>query len=553
VAARDAHSSAPCAPAGPLRRVASSAGFGLAASLGLLLALVAVALAAYWAGGRGIGATALPAALAPRAAPAGSADRLAVHAGVQAAGERQILYYRNPMGLPDTSPVPKKDSMGMDYLPVYADEANDEAGVVKVSPARVQTLGVRTATVTRGALDVVLRASGRVAIDERAQVVVAPRFEGWIERLYVSAVGDVVRRGQPLLSAWSPALQAAGDEVRIAERLLKDSAADAEARAGAARLAEAARARLANLQVAGQTAPRQTLHAPADGIVLERMATQGARFMAGEPLFRIADLSRVWVMADLFERDLGRVQVGDAVTVSVEAVAGRRFEARIGYIYPTLDPGTRSTAVRIELDNREGLLRPGMFATVDLAPGAARERLLLPASALIEDGERQVVLRALGEGRFQPQPVRVGERGREQVEVLEGVAEGDRVVVSANFLIDSESQLRAALAGLSDVPQEAPSYETTGVFEEVFDDGVSLSHGPIPELGWPEMTMDFGLADRALVDGLQPGTPIRFSFEARGPGEYVVTRLERSAKGPESVEDAAPKAAPEPAHDHAGH
>ncbi|MFD1262684.1 efflux RND transporter periplasmic adaptor subunit [Thauera mechernichensis] len=432
------------------------------------------------------------------------------------------------MGLPDTSPVPKKDSMGMDYIPVYADEASDDAGTVRVSPARMQTLGVRTATVARGTLDAVLRASGRVEIDERAQVVVAPRFEGWIERLHVSAVGDVVRRGQPLLTAWSPALQSAGEEVRIAERLVTASAADPEARAAAARLAEAARARLASLQVAGQAAPRQTLHAPADGIVLERMATQGARFMAGEALFRIADLSRVWVIADVFERDLGRVQVGDRVAVSVDALPGQRLEGRIGYVYPTLDAGTRSTPVRIELDNRAGQLRPGMFATVDFAPGAARERLLLPASALIEDGERQVVLRALGEGRFQPQPVRIGERGREQVEVLDGIAEGDRVVVSANFLIDSESQLRAALAGMGDAPpQDYPSHDTRGVFEEAFDGGVSLSHDAIPALGWPEMTMDFSLAEPALVEGLAPGTPIRFSFEDRGPGEYVVTRIER--------------------------
>ena len=530
VGAREGCSAAPGASAARLRCIAPSAGFSLLAALGLLLTLVAVALAAYWAGSRaggGMGATVLPAALAPAAAPDEGAVAPQVGERAPAGGERQILYYRNPMGLPDTSAEPKKDAMGMDYLPVYADEANDEAGVVKVSPARMQTLGVRTETVTRGVLDAVLRASGRVEIDERAQVVVAPRFEGWIERLHVSAVGDVVRRGQPLLTAWSPVLQSAGEEVRIAERMLKDSAADAEGRAAAARLAEAARARLANLQVAGQTAPRHTLHAPADGIVLERMATQGARFMAGEPLFRIADLSRVWVMADVFERDLGRVQVGDAVTVSVEAVSGRRFDGRIGYIYPVLDAGTRSTAVRVELDNREGLLRPGMFATVDLAPGAARERLLLPASALIEDGERQIVLLALGEGRFQPQAVRIGERGREQVEVLEGVAEGDRVLASANFLIDSESQLRAALAGLGDVSQALPSYDTTGVFEEAFDDGVSLSHEAIPALGWPEMTMDFALADRALVDSLQSGTPIRFSFEARGPGEYVVTRIER--------------------------
>ncbi len=516
-------------------------GRGALRILAVLMLVAAVGGAAYWAGRQGTeGAHG-------SAAPANAQV-------ASAAGERPILYYRNPMGLPDTSLVPKKDSMGMDYIPVYADEAKDDAGAVRVSPARMQTLGVRTATVARGTLDTVLRASGRVEIDERAQVVVAPRFEGWIERLHVSAVGDLVRRGQPLLTAWSPALQAAGEELRIAERLANDGAADPEARAAAARLAEAARARLASLQVAGQAAPRQTLHAPADGIVLERRAIQGARFMAGEALFRIADLSRVWVLADVFERDLGRVQVGDRVGVSVEALPGQHLEGRVGYVYPTLDAGTRSTPVRIELDNRDGLLRPGMFATVELAAGAARERLLLPASALIEDGERQVVLRALGEGRFQPQPVLIGERGRGQVEVIEGVDEGDRVVVSANFLIDSESQLRAALAGLSDAPRDYPVHEVDGVFEAAFADGVSLSHEPIPALGWPEMTMDFGLADPALAEGLAAGAPIRFRVEDRGPGEYVVTRIERLAHPTGSrAGAAAPAEAKAEGHDHGGH
>ena len=505
-------------------------GFGMVAMLALLLALLGVAALAYWAGSRGLADGVLPpvaGSVPPPAGEAAGAGSGATASSAHQAGERQILYYRNPMGLPDTSPVPKKDSMGMDYIPVYADEAQDDAGVVRVSPARMQTLGVRTAEVARGTLDTVLRAAGRVEIDERAQVVVAPRFEGWIERLHVNAMGDVVRRGQPLATAWSPALQAAGEEVRIAERLVRDSAADMEARAAASRLAEAARARLANLQVPGQTGARQTVHAPADGIVLERLATQGARFMAGEPLFRIADLSRVWVIAEVYERDLARVQPGDAVEVKVDAVRGRSFAGRVGYVYPTLNTATRSVPVRVELDNPEGLLRPGMFAQLDFAPGATLERLLLPASAVIDDGERRVVLRALGDGRFEPVAVTLGERGRELVEVLDGVAAGERVVVSANFLIDSESQLRAALAGLGDTPQDYPAHEVDGVFEEAFEGGVSLSHAPIPALGWPEMTMDFGLAEPALAEGLEAGTPIRFRFEDRGPGEYVVTRIER--------------------------
>ncbi len=512
----------------------------------LALALALAVGAGYWAGYGASGSHS-----ADIGSGAGQAEQAGEGGTAAEGGERKILYYRNPMGLPDTSPVPKKDSMGMDYIPVYADDGGgsgpDDAGVVAVSAARVQTLGVRTALAEARTLDATVRASGRVEIDERAQVVVAPRFEGWIERLHVNAVGDPVRRGQPLFTVYSPELQSAGEELRIAERLQRDSApTDTLAGEAAQRLAEATRARLRNLEVAGQSGARQTFHAPADGIVLERMAVQGARFMPGEALFRIADLSRVWVIADVFERDLGRVRVGQAASVSLDAFPGRRFEAKVAYLYPTLNAATRSTPVRLELDNRDGLLRPGMFAQVELAAGAAAPKTTVPASAVIDDGVRQVVLLALGEGRFRPQPVRLGERGREFVEVLEGVAPGERVVVSANFLIDSESQLKAALSNLAEAaPEEAgggekaakagaaETYRAEGRFEAHDSEAgsVTLTHGDIPALQWPAMTMDFGLAAPELVAGLAPGTPVRFEFEQRAPGEFVVTRVERSGGG----------------------
>jgi Cu(I)/Ag(I) efflux system membrane fusion protein len=519
---------------------------------------VAVALAiaggvGYWLARVQHGATPATPASAPGAVAAAAEGA----GGGSGGGERQILYYRNPMGLPDTSPVPKKDSMGMDYLPVYADDRPDDRGAVVVSPARVQTLGVRTAAVERRAVDATVRASGRVEIDERRQVVVAPRFEGWIERLQVNAVGDVVNKGQPLFTAYSPELQSAGEELRIAERLARDSAAhDPLASESARRLAEATRARLRNLQVAGQSGARQVFHAPASGVVLEKMAVEGGRFMAGEALFRIADLSRVWIIADLYEQDLARVQVGQGAQVVLDAWPGRSFAARVGYLYPTLDTATRSTRVRLELDNAEGLLRPGMFVQVALAVGDVTPKTVVPGSAIIDDGERRVVLRALGEGRFKPQAVKLGERGREWVEVLEGVEEGERVVVSANFLIDSESQLKAALANLvapaadaeSHAPAARPRYDTTGTLEAVDLEtrSLTLSHAPIPELKWPRMTMDFQLADPALVEGVAPGSAVRFSFEVGEPGEYVVTRIEAAQAQPDTggEVDAAGRAAP---------
>ena len=490
------------------------------------------------------------------AAPLGAANATAAAApaapAAAAEGERKILYYRNPMGLPDTSPVPKKDSMGMDYIPVYPDDKPDDSGTVVVSPARIQTLGVKTAAVELRAVDSAVRASGRIEIDERTQVVVAPRFEGWIERLHVNAVGDPVKKGQPLFTAYSPELQSTGEELRIAERLARQSATeDPVASESARRLAEATRARLRNLEVAGQAGARQVFHAPVSGVVLEKEAIQGGRFMPGEALFRIADLSKVWIIADVYEQDLARVQPGQRAQVTLEAYPGRSFEARVGYLYPTLDAATRSTRVRLELDNAEGLLRPGMFAQVALAAGDPAPKAVVPSSAIIDDGARRVVLLALGEGRFRPQPVKLGARGRDVVEVLEGVAAGDRVVVSANFLIDSESQLKAALSnlvepGAGDQARASPTrYETQGTFDALDAEtgSVTMTHGEIPALQWPAMTMDFKLADPALVKDIAPGTLVRFVFEAGEPGEYIVTGIE-----PIASSAAAPAAA-----GHAGH
>jgi len=477
-----------------------------------------------------------------------------------APGERVILYYRNPMGLPDTSPEPKKDSMGMDYIPVYADEQGDDVGTVRVSPARLQSLGVRTAPVEFRVLDAALRAVGRIELDERRIHDVSPRFEGWIERLHVNATGDPVRRGQPLFTVYSPELASARQELAIAERLASSAGADPVAQQGAQRLADAARARLRNWQAPGKGnsgagGNRVVFSAPADGIVLEKAAVEGMRFTPGMALYRIADLSSVWVLADVYEQDLARIAPGQPARIGIDAYPGQYFDALITYIYPTLNTATRTAQVRLELANPDGMLRPGMFAHVDVLTGGDAPRLSAPDSAIIDDGQRRIVLVAEGEGRFRPQLVKTGLRSRDHVEILSGLEGDERVVVSANFLIDAESNLQAALAsfGEGDTEQGLARHETRGAFEDYFADTgtVMLMHEPIPALHWPAMTMEFGLADPTLIEGLAPGTPIRFSFEDRGNGAFVVTDI-----APESAPKAAPEAgaaAPGDSHRHEGH
>lgn len=457
---------------------------------------------------------------------------------------KKILYYRNPMGLPDISPVPKKDSMGMDYIPVYEGEEEASASGVKISTEKVQKLGVRTARVERRALDAVVRATGRIEVDERRQFTIAPKFEGYIERLVVSATGQFVARGEHLFDAYSPELVAAQREYAVAAHglaQLKD--ADAQTVAGMKRLADAALARLRNwdvseeeiAQLAAGGEPRRTLtfRAPVAGVVLEKRAVQGMRFMPGETLYQIADLSRVWLIADVFEQDIGRVRVGQRARVKLEAYPERRFEGRVTYVYPTLKPETRSAQVRVELPNPDGRLKPAMYAHVEIAAGGDTV-LAVPNSAVIDSGTRRVVIVDRGEGRFEPREVRLGARGDEYVAVLEGLKEGETVVVAANFLIDAESNLRAALGSMT-APEAAAAagkvqvaHSARGRLDDVDAKTgmLVISHEPIPSLNWPAMTMEFVAAKEAVAKAAKPGTPIAFEFVERKPGEWVVTKIE---------------------------
>jgi Cu(I)/Ag(I) efflux system membrane fusion protein len=470
-----------------------------------------------------------------------------------AAKERKPLYYRNPMGLPDTSPIPKKDPRGMDYIPVYADEDEPTStGQVKIGAEKVQKLGVRTEAARRRTLDRVVRAVGRVEPDERRIYAISPKFEGYVERLHVNVTGQPVGKGQPLFDVYSPELNSAQREYAIAAQgveALRD--ADEQARAGMRQLAESSLARLKNWDISAEqirslarsgTAKRTlTLRSPAAGIVTEKKALQGMRFMPGEMLYQIADLSSVWVIADIFEQDIGLIAANAAARVRINAYPDRLFEGRVSYVYPALNAATRTVPVRIELANPESMLKPAMFAQVEL-PVETRDALTVPASAVIDSGTRRIVLVELGEGRFEPREVSLGARGDNLVEIIDGVKEGDPVVVAANFLIDAESNLKAAL-GTFEAPQakaqskpqaSAVSHRAEGTVEEIdtATNTLNITHGPVATLNWPGMTMEFKAANAALLQGLKPGDQIAFEFVERGQGEWVITSITASTVTP---------------------
>jgi len=425
------------------------------AAIALTVAAVAGALGAgYWLGSRGT--------IVNEKSPMA---QVATTTAETTKKEPKILFYRNPMGLPDTSQTPKKDPMGMDYIPVY--EGGDEAAggepasanQIKISTEKIQKLGVRTETASLRALDKIIRAAGRVEPDERRIYAISPRFEGYVERLHVNVTGQPVSKGQPLFEVYSPELVSAQREYAIAARGVQAmKGADSEAQGGMKQLAESALMRLKNWDISeeqlkalaksGETKHTLTFRSPVSGIVTEKKAVQGMRFMPGEALYQVADLSSVWVIADVFEQDIGLVKVGAKARVKISAYPDKVFEGTITYVYPTLNAETRTVPVRLELANPVLRLKPAMFAQVELPVGDRGQVLTVPDSAVIDSGTRRIVLVQVKEGRFEPREVKLGARSDSYIEVLEGVKEGEQVVVAANFLIDAESNLRAAIGGL---------------------------------------------------------------------------------------------------------
>ena len=365
------------------------------------------------------------------------------------AGDRHILYYRNPMGLADTSPGPKKDAMGMDYVPVYADEATqgDPAGTVRITSGRVQTLGVRTASVEmRPAVARTIRATGILQFDERHLTTVTTKVSGWIDRLVMAATGDPVRRGQVLAEIYSPDMVASEEEYLVAASM---GGAIAAASVERLRALDIPDDEIARLRRTGHAARRIAVVASADGVIIDKPVQEGMRVDAGQPLYKIADLSSLWLIAQVQEQDLASVAVGAQAAVTFVAFPGRTFEGRVDFIYPSMSAETRTASVRIVLANPDRTLLSGMYATaaIDAPSGAAT--LSVPHSAVLDNGKRQVVLVALGGGRFEPRTVQIGVHGDEWDQVLSGLNLDEHVVVDANFLIDAESNLTAALQGFA--------------------------------------------------------------------------------------------------------
>jgi Cu(I)/Ag(I) efflux system membrane fusion protein len=463
-----------------------------------------------------------------------STDR-ATPAAEKAAPGKKILYWHDPMVPGQRFDKPGKSPfMDMQLVPVYADAAGAEAGV-KVSPQLAQNMGVRTAVAEKGRLVRTIDVVGTVAFDERAVAVVQSRTPAFIEQLLVRAPLDPVRRGQPLARLFVPDWAGAQQEYLA----LKASRLE-----GAADLARAARNRLLLLGMTedqvqavdreGKPVTRVTLASPIDGVVGELTAREGMTTMAGAMLFRINGLSTVWVNIDVPEAQAAAVRPGATLDVSVPAYPGETFKGRVAAVLPEVNATTRTLKARVELANPGGKLKPGMFANVKIDPaGEKKDAVLVPSEAVIVTGERSVVIVDRGEGRFEPVNVRIGAEEGGRTEILEGLAGGERVVASGQFLIDSEASLRGVerrmSGGAPAAPAQAPAHHAEGRLERVDGKALTISHGPVPSLKWGAMTMEFA-APADLPKDLKAGDAVRFDFVQTPAGEFAVTKIERGGK-----------------------
>jgi Cu(I)/Ag(I) efflux system membrane fusion protein len=375
--------------------------------------------------------------------------------GRKTKGKGKILYYRNPMGLADTSPVPKKDWMGMDYIPVYESEEQD-ASTVRVSLDRVQRTGVRSEAAVLRILARPIKAPGIAKANERTLRSVSLRTDGFIDKLIVNATGEDVKAGDPMFVVYSPQVVS----IEVEYRSARGSTDQVRRQAGALQrlrnfgLPESV---IEDIKSSPEPLMLITWPAPVTGVVMTKNVVEGQMAKAGDELYRLADLSTIWVIADVAEQDIGLVKLDAPAKLHFRAYPGERFEGKVSFILHELDTATRTAKVRIEVKNPDHRIKHEMFADVEIDAGAGEApRLSVPISAVIDSGSRQVVLVDKGDGRFEPRAVKLGVWGEGFVEILNGLSQGENVVVSANFLIDAESNLKAALAGFTAEPTLAP-------------------------------------------------------------------------------------------------
>jgi RND family efflux transporter MFP subunit len=384
---------------------------------------------------------------------------------------KKIKYWTSPMDPTYISDESGKSPMGMDLVPVYEEEGEGKEPVstIRIDPVTMQNMGVRFGRVQRKALIKNIRTIGNITFDETKIFTVNTKFNGWIEKLYVNFVGEDVKKGQPLFEIYSPELVTAQEEYLLAlnqySRLSNSSYP--RVREGSQRLLEASRTRLRfwdlteaqieQIGKAGKTKKTVTVYSPATGVVTKKIAFKGHYVKEGAHQYEIVNLSTVWVDVDVYEYELPWVQKGMAADMELSYIPGKRFKGKVLFIYPYLEPKTRTAKLRLAFSNPGYRLKPGMYADIYLKSVIGTDSLVIPQEAVIDSGVRKIVFVALGEGKFQPREVNIGLEGNDnEFQVLEGLSEGEEIVLSAQFMLDSESRLREAIQKMLELRKREP-------------------------------------------------------------------------------------------------
>ncbi len=452
-------------------------------------------------------------------------------ATMDSSGEKEILYWKAPMDPNFRSDNPGKSPMGMDLVPVYAgdDDGGNEDNLVRINASVQNNIGVRIAKAERATLYRNIDTVGFVRADDDKTAIVDVRTEGWIEKLFVKSPGETVRKGQALFDLYSRPLVSAQEEYLQAVRIGKASLI----RAAKSRLSALgmSNAQVARIKKSGKSRRLIRVFAPQDGVITMLGAGEGAFVKPGRQIMMLADLSSVWVQAEVFESQANWVKSGQKVDMRLEAMPGRIWQGEVDYIYPTVNAGARTVQVRLRFDNPDGVLKPDMYAKISMKTEPHTGVLAIDREALIRTGKSTRVILALGDGQFQPAKVTVGMESEGRVEILEGLLDGEDVVVSSQFLIDSEASLRGTTLRMS--PPDATAVteaETMGVIESMMENHgmITIEHQPIEAFGWPAMSMDF-VTEPENLKGLAVGDTVhvRLREQANDNGDFVITAIKK--------------------------
>jgi len=453
--------------------------------------------------------------------------------------EKEPLYWVAPMDPNYRRDKPGKSPMGMDLIPYYGDDAGESSpGTVRIDPDVINNLGVTTATVTVSRLNLDIETVGYVQFDENRVLTVSPRVEGWIEKLFVKAVGNSVKAGEPLYSIYSPEMVNAQEELVLASQRGNQVLIDAaEERLRALQVSESEIKKLKETRKIQKTI---TVKAKQSGVLDRLTVREGAFVTPSMNLMTIAQLDKIWVIAEVFERQLNQVEVGNDVQMNLEYAPGKEWQGKVDYVYPSLNPKTRTGQVRIHFDNPDGFLKPGMFANLNIKAGLGDKNLIIPKEALIRMGGSNRVVLALGDGKFKSVNVDVGRLGSSRVEILSGLMAGDDIVTSAQFLIDSESSKSSDFKRMqhdTDADNESHgSMSSDAAAQSVWVEAtvknvmpqhsmVTLEHGEISEWDWPAMTMDFDVASDVELSQLSTGLSLHAEITQVGKQQYQLTSI----------------------------